>query len=64
MLHFFFLCYIYLTRKCLIEIKHLLYKRILAQTAAVAHYTKFQTIQHCDRQYKNVNNKDFCLDHE
>jgi len=44
---------IYLTRKCLIEIKNLLYKRVLAKTAAVAHYTKFQTIQHenSDRQY-------------
>jgi len=36
----------YLTRKCLIEIKNLLYKRVLAKTAAAAHYTKCQTIQH------------------
>jgi len=43
-LNFFF--NIYLTRKCLIEIKNLLCKRVLAKTAAVAHYTQFQTIQH------------------
>jgi len=40
----FFLFYFFLTRKCLIEIKNLLYKRFLAKTAA--HYTKLQTIQH------------------
>jgi len=37
--------YIYLTRKCLIEIKNVLYKSVLAKTAA-AHYTNIQTIQH------------------
>jgi len=35
----------YLTRKCRIEIKNLLYKRILAKTAAAARHAKFQTIQ-------------------
>jgi len=28
------------------EIKNVLYKSVLAETAAVAHYTKFQAIQH------------------
>jgi len=42
----FFCFFIYLTRKCLVEIKNLLYKRVLAKTAAVAHDTKFHTIQH------------------
>jgi len=37
---------IYLTRKSLIEIKNLLYKRVLTKTAAAAHYTKFQIIKH------------------
>jgi len=35
-----------LTRKCLIEIKNLLYKSVLVKTAAVARHTKFHTIQH------------------
>jgi len=34
----------YLTRNSLIENNNLLH--VLAKTAAVAHYTKFQTIQH------------------
>jgi len=42
----FILFYIYFTRKCLIEIKNLLYKSVLAKTAEAAHYTKLQTIQH------------------
>jgi len=42
----FYLFKIYLTRKCLNEIKNLLYKSVLAKTAAVARHTKFRTIQH------------------
>jgi len=43
----------YLTRKCLIEIKNLLYK-----TAAVAHYTEFQTIKHkTDHSINNENSE-------
>jgi len=37
----FFIFFIYLTRKCLIEIKNLLYKSVLAKTAAAARHTKF-----------------------
>jgi len=51
----------YLTRKCLIEIKKLLYKSVLAKTAAAAHDTEFQTIQH---KTDNILKKRFIfLDH-
>jgi len=51
----------YLTRKCLIEIKHLLYKRVLAETAALD--TKFQTVQHKTGTDDIKKKKEYFLDH-